>query len=98
MLRVDNAGADYKEAAALLQVGAADFIVNEALQEEVFGPSTLVVVCKDQAELQRAIASLHGQLAGTVAGTHEDISTFQPVISALSDKVGRLLYNGVPTG
>lgn len=95
---VDNAGADYKGAAALLQVGAADFIVNEALQEEVFGPSTLVVVCKDQVELQQAIASLHGQLTGTVIGTHEDISTFQPVISALSDKVGRLLYNGVPTG
>ncbi|MFT3827995.1 MAG: aldehyde dehydrogenase (NADP(+)) [Chitinophagaceae bacterium] len=95
---VEDAEAGYKGAAALLKVAAKDFIANEELQAEVFGPSTLIVVCKDQQELEQAVASLHGQLTGTVIGTKDDIETFSDVISVLSGKVGRLLYNGVPTG
>jgi NADP-dependent aldehyde dehydrogenase len=95
---VENASDDYKGAAALLQIDAGDFIKNENLQAEVFGPSSLIVKCKDQAELLQALQALHGQLTGTVMGTKEDIETFATCIDVLKNKVGRLLYNGVPTG
>ena len=46
----------------------------------------------------QAINSLHGQLTGTVIGLKEDYETFSSCIESLTGKVGRLLYNGVPTG
>lgn len=95
---VENASDDYKGAAALLQINAVDFIKNENFQTEVFGPSSLIVKCKDQAELLQAIHALYGQLTGTVIGLKEDIVTFATCIDLLKTKVGRLLYNGVPTG
>ena len=95
---VESAGNDIKGAAVLLETTGRDFIKNENLQTEVFGPASLIVKCKDEAELLEAINSLHGQLTGTVAGTKEDIDAFATSIEALSGKVGRLLYNGVPTG
>lgn len=98
LANVDSATADYKGAAALYKTTAADFIANENMQAEVFGPSSLIVVCKDGSELLSAVQSLHGQLTGTVTGTEEDIQLFQASIEALTSKVGRLLYNGVPTG
>lgn len=95
---VENASGDYKGSAALLQINAVDFIKNENLQAEVFGPSSLIVKCKDQAELLQALDALHGQLTGTIMGLKEDIETFATCIELLKTKVGRLLYNGVPTG
>jgi len=75
-----------------------NFIQNNALQNEVFGPSSLVVVCEDEKELQSALHSLHGQLTGTIIGTSDDFQKFQNCIDILISKVGRVIYNGVPTG
>ena len=35
-------------------VSGADFISKKEFAEEIFGPATLLVICKDDAELQRA--------------------------------------------
>jgi 2,5-dioxopentanoate dehydrogenase len=87
-----------KGAAALLKVNAADFINNPQLQIEIFGPSSLIILCSDQSEMLKALQALHGQLTGTVIGNTADCSTYMDCIDVLSSKVGRLLYNGVPTG
>ena len=42
--------------------------------------------------------ALRGQLTGTIIGTADDIGRFQSCIDVLVQKVGRLIYNGVPTG
>jgi len=97
ILGEDNSGA-FKGTPALMQVSANDFTANTELQNEVFGPSSLVVMCKDGEELLAAIQSLHGQLTGTVFGTAEDIRSYTNCIDVLTEKVGRLIYNGVPTG
>jgi 2,5-dioxopentanoate dehydrogenase len=68
------------------------------LQNEVFGPSSLVVVCENENDLRAALNSLHGQLTATVMGTEEDIKGFQSHIELLVARVGRIIYNGVPTG
>lgn len=98
LAETENAAVDFKGSAALLQTDAISFVKNEALQAEVFGPSSLIVTCKDEAELSLAIESLHGQLTGTVMGGKDDIQNYSSCISLLQTKVGRLLFNGVPTG
>ncbi|MCW3089853.1 MAG: aldehyde dehydrogenase [Ferruginibacter sp.] len=93
----DNASA-YKGSPALLQVSDAAFISNPALQHEVFGPASLVVVCKTRASMLQALQSLQGQLTGSVIGENKDIENFADCIAALSSKVGRVVYNNIPTG
>jgi 2,5-dioxopentanoate dehydrogenase len=93
----DKSGS-FKGSPALLEVNANDFIANAELQNEVFGPASLVVICNNESELFEAIQSLHGQLTGTVFSTANDITTYTETIDALTEKVGRVIYNSVPTG
>lgn len=80
-------------------VSASDFIHNaEQLQSEVFGPFTLVVKCANKEECTNVIEFLHGQLTGTIMGLEGEIVSFPKVINALQNKVGRLIFNNVPTG
>ncbi len=89
---------DFKGSATLAQVSAKNFVQNKDLQNEVFGPASLAVVCEDEDELKEALQSLHGQLTATVMGTAEDMQQFQRTIDILVQRVGRMIYNGVPTG
>jgi NADP-dependent aldehyde dehydrogenase len=93
-----NAGNAFAATAALLEVPATSFIENAGLQDEVFGPSSLIVRCQNESELNQALASLHGQLTGTVMGTDADVVAFAGSIDLLTERVGRIIYNGVPTG
>jgi NAD-dependent aldehyde dehydrogenases len=68
------------------------------LQEEVFGPTTLVVEVADKAELQQALNSLHGQLTATLIGEEQDLKEHADLLVLLEQKVGRVLFNGYPTG
>ncbi|OQR34340.1 aldehyde dehydrogenase (NADP(+)) [Pseudomonas sp. T] len=70
----------------------------ELLQEEVFGPTTIVVEVADEAELRRALDGLHGQLTITLIAESEDLSRFAVLVPVLERKAGRLLINGYPTG
>ena len=84
----ENMSATAKGSAALLKVNAADFIFNPQLQNEIFGPASLIILCSDLQEMLKAIQSLHGQLTGTVMGDTNDFNNYQDCISALSLKVG----------
>lgn len=88
----------YQGSTALFLTNARDFINNPKLQNEMFGPATLLVKCKHALELLQAIESLHGQLTGTVIADNADISNYLKCIDVLYAKVGRIVYNGVPTG
>jgi NADP-dependent aldehyde dehydrogenase len=91
-------GNAYAVTPTLFEVSAATFIANQDLQEEVFGPSSLVIRCNGVQELNDALASMHGQLTGTVMGTDSDVAYFSESIELLTERVGRLIFNGVPTG
>ncbi|MCA0398351.1 MAG: aldehyde dehydrogenase (NADP(+)) [Bacteroidetes bacterium] len=99
-LLVDNPSAanEYKGSAALMKVNSTQFRANEEFQNEVFGPSTLLVSCESLEDMVDTIATIHGQLTGSVFGTEADFSAFQPAINILAERVGRLIYNAVPTG
>jgi alpha-ketoglutaric semialdehyde dehydrogenase len=83
---------------AVATVNGADFIVNPVLHQEVFGPYSIIVQCQDLEELELIILNLEGQLTGTVIGEKDELEDYQSVIDALQNRVGRIIYNGVPTG
>lgn len=82
----------------LLHTPASSFLAEEALQEEVFGPSTLAVTAQHKDELLKAAERLHGHLTVTIHGTEEDLLEYQDLIGILEQKAGRLTVNGYPTG
>ncbi|WPO98661.1 aldehyde dehydrogenase (NADP(+)) [Pseudomonas sp. HR96] len=71
---------------------------DEVVQEEVFGPTTLLVEVADQAQLLQVLNSLHGQLTATLIAEPADFSAFAELTPLLEQKVGRILVNGYPTG
>ncbi len=79
-------------------VSASTFLENPRLHEEIFGPFTLLVVCDSAAEMELIAAGLQGQLTGTLVATENDLTQNDTVVKNLQQKVGRILFNGVPTG
>jgi alpha-ketoglutaric semialdehyde dehydrogenase len=68
------------------------------LQDEIFGASSLVVRYGTVDELIAVAESVEGQLTATIhadSTEHTDVARLLPV---LERKVGRILYNGWPTG
>jgi NADP-dependent aldehyde dehydrogenase len=84
--------------AKIATVPGAAFLQNTKLHQEVFGPFSLVVQCEDEAQLLEIIEQLEGQLTGTIIAEKEDYSSLSPLIESLQDRVGRIIFNGVPTG
>jgi NADP-dependent aldehyde dehydrogenase len=82
----------------LYMVSGNDFIANSEFQEEVFGPFSLIVKCKDLNEMERVIKNLEGQLTGSIFAKESDFKQIIPLIQVFKVKVGRLLFNDVPTG
>ncbi|MBL9215471.1 MAG: aldehyde dehydrogenase (NADP(+)) [Opitutaceae bacterium] len=75
-----------------------DFLGNRALSTEIFGPSSLVVWCRDQDGMLQVARELEGSLTATVhAGAAEAAGT-GPLVDVLAAKAGRLILNGYPTG
>lgn len=85
-------------AAQIAITDANTFLNNSLLHEEVFGPYSILVTCKNEQEMLAVAASLQGQLTVTVMGTTEEISNHASLIDCLQEKCGRFILNGVPTG
>lgn len=79
-------------------VDGQTFLNNSTLHQEVFGPFSMVVQCDDVNQLEEVISKLEGQLTGTVIADNDEVATSLGVVSALQNRVGRIIYNGVPTG
>lgn len=94
----NDASGEFKASASLAQTSAENFRRNNTLHNEVFGPTSLVVLCENEEDLKASLKALHGQLTGTLMGTAGDIRRFQSSVDLLVQRVGRLVYNGVPTG
>ena len=82
----------------LLEVNAEDFIQNPKLAEEVFGPFSIMVVCKNEEECLAVANAMEGQLTASFIGNEEEIMKQRNLIEAVNLKVGRTIINGMPTG
>jgi alpha-ketoglutaric semialdehyde dehydrogenase len=83
---------------ALFQVEARHFIGARELSAEVFGPSSLIVRCRDVAELAKVLEALEGQLTATLHLETQDHPAAARLLPILELKAGRILVNGWPTG
>lgn len=68
------------------------------LQAEIFGPAGLAVECDDIIELLQLVAGLEGQLTGSIFFDPAEEADAIRVADSLRPHVGRLLFNGFPTG
>lgn len=87
-----------RESAALFTTDAASFIADKALQDEVFGASSLIVRCRHPQEMIEVIAGLDGQLTATFHAGEGDEETASRLLPLLTEKAGRVLADGWPTG
>ncbi|MEI4505229.1 aldehyde dehydrogenase (NADP(+)) [Sphingopyxis sp. CCNWLW253] len=83
---------------ALFQTSAENFLDDRALGEEVFGSSSIIVRCRNMAEVADVVAGLEGQLTATLQLDDADIADARALLPILADRVGRILANGWPTG
>ena len=97
-----NPDADAGEAAAgapaVFGIGLGEFLEHPELGEEVFGPTTLLVHYGAEGSLVEAAKGMHGHLTATIHGTEEDLVNAGALVRVLETKVGRILFNGFPTG
>ncbi|KIU26174.1 2,5-dioxovalerate dehydrogenase [Sphingomonas melonis] len=83
---------------AIFDTTADAFLADRALSHEVFGSSSVVVRCRDVAEIARVIAGLEGQLTATLQMDSADEADAARLVPVIARRVGRLLANGWPTG
>ena len=83
---------------ALFVTDAETFRAQSVLGEECFGPSTLVVLCASSEQMLTLASELHGQLTASLHGNSNDLNKFEALARILEDKVGRLVFNNMPTG
>ncbi|MEM9685802.1 MAG: aldehyde dehydrogenase (NADP(+)) [Bacteroidota bacterium] len=93
-----NVKGDWKGEPAVASVAAKHFLQHKNLQEEVFGPFTLAVLCDDAKEVMEVAMKLQGQLTATIIATAEELENSTALVEILSQKAGRVIFNGVPTG
>ncbi|WBO23230.1 aldehyde dehydrogenase (NADP(+)) [Sphingomonas abietis] len=83
---------------ALFTTDAASFLADPVLGHEVFGSSSVLIRCKDVAEVKQVIAGLEGQLTATLMMDEADHGLAAELVQPLARKAGRVLANGWPTG
>lgn len=74
------------------------FQENPSLEEEIFGPFSLVVECESMNEIIACLKNLNGQLTASVLGEVDEMNEHLNLLKLLQNKVGRIVFNGVPTG
>lgn len=84
--------------AAFFSTTAEAFLADAALGHEVFGASSLLVRCRDEAELAAVLARAEGQLTATIHMDDADTEFAARLVPVLERKAGRILANGWPTG
>ncbi|WP_110634437.1 aldehyde dehydrogenase (NADP(+)) [Salinicola salarius] len=82
----------------LFVAAGEDVIADTSLQAEVFGASSLIVACRDAAEVKRVAEVLEGQLTATLQMDAADHEAARVLLPTLERKAGRIMANGWPTG
>jgi 2,5-dioxopentanoate dehydrogenase len=77
---------------------AETFLNNPLLHQEVFGPYSLIIRCKNETEMLAVAKQLEGQLTATLMATTNELKRNEELIEAVKNICGRLILNGVPTG
>lgn len=82
----------------IASASAQAFINNPLLHQEVFGPYSLIIRCKDMNEMLEVAKHIEGQLTATLMATNDDVKNNDELTEAVKNICGRFILNGVPTG
>jgi alpha-ketoglutaric semialdehyde dehydrogenase len=82
----------------LASATAGAFINNPILHQEVFGPYSIVIRCKDMDEMVDVARHMEGQLTATLMATENDVRNYTELTELVKNICGRFILNGVPTG
>lgn len=94
----DGNGSSNSAVPHFFEVDTHHFLANPSLEEEVFGPSSLAIAASEKKDFVKIAENLRGHLTATLYGTEEDLQQHEELITILQRKVGRLIFNGFPTG
>jgi NADP-dependent aldehyde dehydrogenase len=84
--------------ASVFETSAVEYLKNADLNEEIFGPTTLLINADSKEELLEIARNLEGQLTASIHGDEEDLAEYTDLIAILETKAGRLIFNGFSTG
>jgi NADP-dependent aldehyde dehydrogenase len=84
--------------AMLLLADARAWSAHPRLGDEIFGPATLAVRCASRPEMLELARGLHGHLTATIHGNDKDLAEWGELVAILRKRVGRIVFNGFPTG
>ncbi|HMU46362.1 MAG TPA: aldehyde dehydrogenase (NADP(+)) [Chitinophagaceae bacterium] len=88
----------YEGMATVASAKAEAFLNNPLLHQEVFGPYSLVIRCKDVNQMLEVARHIEGQLTATLMATDDDVRNNDELVEAVKNICGRFILNGVPTG
>ncbi|GAA1980632.1 aldehyde dehydrogenase family protein [Microbacterium pumilum] len=92
-----HTGADgFTLSPAVLEIDAAD--VTAAVAEEAFGPLIVIARYREVDEVRIALEAIPGSLTATIHGEASESDLVATLASEVQDLVGRIVYNGYPTG
>ncbi|GAA1294189.1 aldehyde dehydrogenase (NADP(+)) [Pseudonocardia aurantiaca] len=96
---VHGADSDAGVAPTLLATTAKELLADpDALLQECFGPTSIIVEYAGQDEVLAAAEAFGGNLTATIHAEDGDAATLPPLLDVLRERTGRLVYNGWPTG
>ncbi|MGJ7907337.1 aldehyde dehydrogenase (NADP(+)) [Actinopolyspora sp. H202] len=96
--------ADERVPATLLETTVPELLASsDAALTECFGPTSIVVTYENLAELREAAEAFTGNLTATLHCEAEqpsdpDNEVVPPLLEVLRERVGRVVFNGWPTG
>src|ERR1700691_924952 len=93
-----SADKGFAAGSVLFETDSASFLRNSGLDAEIFGPTTLLVRNTNRDQMLEIAMKLEGHLTATIHGNDQDLRDFAELIPILERKVGRLVFNGFPTG
>lgn len=82
----------------LAEVDAATFISKHQLQEEVFGPASLIVWTDSVTQTLEVLQTVGGTLTVTFWGAEQESADIRRLVRGAMAIAGRVLFAGVPTG
>lgn len=87
---------DRRGAPVLLEVDPAQ--LDGELLDECFGPVMMLAAYTDQEHLRSVLERTGPALTGTVHADPDDSALSRAAVATLAGKVGRIIWNGYPTG
>jgi 2,5-dioxopentanoate dehydrogenase len=94
------AGAQPANAAtpALFEAEAETFLRTPELSEEMFGPASILVRYQGLEQAMALAGTMEGNLTATIHHAPGDEDACAKLVAALETRVGRIVFNGYPTG